>query len=218
MSEIINTYLLSNPFELVPMDRDDFYREQIESFKNIGEPSRANEIINIFLFNSHGELLLQKRSYDKKHNPGLIDKSIGGHVVYGDTPDYSVMLETVQELQTPSVVLRTEEDFNKTYQILDKYLETVSLIKLSATKLIIPIKIINGEKIKIANKMNIYFGVYDGRIRPVDREAKGVLFYSLEELEQEMKQFPDLFTDDLHILLKDFNTEINEFVNKIKKD
>lgn len=217
MSEIINTYMLSNPYEVLPINRTDFYKEQIAEYKKNGVPTRACEVINVFIFNSHGEVLIQKRSYNKNHNPGLLDKSIGGHVVFGDTADYTVMVETIQELQTPSIVLKNDIDFNKTFDLLGKYLETISVIRHGSTSLIVPKKIISGQEIVIANKVHIYFGVYDGRIRPVDREAKGILYYSFEELEDEMQKFPETFTDDLHFLVKEYRSDILSFIDKIKK-
>ncbi len=215
MSESINTFLLENPFEMIPMDRKDFYDEQVAIFKEKGQPTRAVEIINILIFNSHGELTIQKRSFEKAHNPGLLDKSIGGHIQTGDTPDYTVMIETIQELQTPSIVLKDEKDFDKTLDLLKNYLETIAVIRHFQTTLCSPVKIIQGEEIRIANKMHIYLGVYNGRIRPVDREAKGVLFYSLSELETEMKNFPQTFTDDLHVIMKDYKEDIEKFIGNI---
>ena len=32
MAEIINTFTIDNPFEMVPMDRNVFYDEQIKAF------------------------------------------------------------------------------------------------------------------------------------------------------------------------------------------
>ena len=113
MAETVNTFLLKNPFELIPMDRKDFYDEQVSEYKENGEPTRAIEVVSILLFNSHGEMIIQKRSFDKNHNPGLLDKSIGGHIQSGDTADYTVMVETIQELQTPSIVLKDKNDLNK---------------------------------------------------------------------------------------------------------
>jgi hypothetical protein len=37
MSEIINTYLLEDSDTLIPMNQDEFYREQIEVFKKINK-------------------------------------------------------------------------------------------------------------------------------------------------------------------------------------
>ncbi|MCA9356118.1 NUDIX domain-containing protein [Candidatus Nomurabacteria bacterium] len=216
MSETVNTYSLDNTDFLVPMDRKAFYEEQTRVFKETGKPTKAVEIVNIMIFNSYGEIIIQKRSYEKAHNPGLLDKSIGGHVVHGDTVEYTVMVETVQELQTPSIVLKDFIDFNKTINILGSYLETIAIISTTKPIFYEPVKIINNEKIKIANKMHLFLGVYDGRIRPVDREAKGVLFYSLEELETEMKNQPNAFTDDLHEIIKLYKDEIVAFVELIK--
>ncbi len=217
MAEIINTYLLENPAEMVQMDRKDFYDEQIRIFKETGKPTKAVEVINVLLFNSHGELTVQKRSFEKNHNPGLLDKSIGGHVENGNTPDYTVMVETIQELQTPSIVLRNQNDFDKTIKLLGKYLETVSVICHLKTEIKTFVKVVNGEDIEIANKMHLYIGVYDGRTRPVDRESKGVLFYSLPELENEMQKSPSTFTNDLHFIMKEYKKEIYEFLNEITK-
>ncbi len=217
MAEIVNTFLLENPHDMIPMDRKDFYDEQVKNFKENGKPTRAVEVVNVLLFNSHGELIIQKRSFDKNHNPGLLDKSIGGHIENGNTPDYTVMVETIQELQTPSIVLRNQNDFDKTIKLLGKYLETVSVIFHSKTEIKTFVKTINKDEVEIANKMHLYIGAYDGRIRPVDRESKGVLFYSLSELENEMQKSPASFTNDLHFIMKEYKKEIYEFVDKIKK-
>jgi len=217
MEDKINTFLLKNPFELIPMDRKAFYEEQVLIHKNGGKPDRAIEIVNILMFNSYGEMIIQKRSFDKNHNPGLLDKSIGGHIQFGDTPDYTAMVETIQELQTPSIVLKNESDFIKTFNLLNKYLETISVIQYFTTALYTPMKIINKEEILIANKAHIYFGIYDGRIRPVDRESKGVLFYSLAELRNEMEKSPDTFTNDIHLIMKEYKQEIEKFVEMITK-
>lgn len=217
MSEIINTYLLSDPDTVIPMDRDEFYAEQVEVFKKTGQPTRANDIIDVFIFNGSDELIIQKRSYDKAHNAGLLDKSVGGHIRYGDTADYSVMVETVQELQTPSIVLKNTKDFNKTLILLNDYLTTIAVVKHSESKIYLMDKIINGKTIKIANKIHAYFGIYDGRIKPVDKEAKGMLYYTLAELDEEMKKFPDTFTHDMHVLIKSLRPEINDFLKLMKK-
>lgn len=215
MSEIINSYLLSEPEKNVPIDRDEFYAEQIAAYNKTGSPTRACEIVQVFLFNANSELLIQKRSYDKRHNPGLLDKTIGGHIRYGDTPDYTVMVESVQELQTPSIVLRSAEDYAKTATLLADYLTTIAVIEHIQSKLYRLEKVFDGKLVTIASKTHIYFGVYNGSIRPVDREAKGVLFYTLPELDNEMKSSPDIFTQDIHTLLTDLRPKMEAFVHLI---
>jgi len=216
MSEMINSYPIQDPETLVPMDRKKFYEEQIAIFKETGKPTRAVDAIAILIFNSKGEILLQKRSYDKSHNPGLIDKSMGGHVQYGDAIDYTVMVETVQELHTPSVVLKSKADFDKTYKLLHEYLGTLAIVRHIDSEIRVQIKLIDDEPIDIANRLHMYFGVYDGRVRPADGEAQGVLWYSLEDLDKEMKRFPDTFTHDLGLFLKEYKDEIRKFIDYIK--
>jgi len=215
MSEILNTYLLSAPEIAVPMERADFYREQVAEYKKTGKPTRAVEIVNLFIFNSVGELLVQKRSYDKAHNAGLLDKSVGGHVRYGDTADFTVMVETVQELQAPSIVLRDLSDFEKAYKLLREYLTTIAIVRHVQSKIFLLDKNIEGENVKIANRVHLYFGIYAGSVRPADREAKGVILYSLNELGEELKKIPDAFTLDMHILYKEFGVEMRKFLDSI---
>ncbi len=217
MSETVNTYMLDNPEVSTPMNRNEFYAEQVAEYKKGGKPTRAVEVVNVIVFNSHGEMIIQKRSFEKTHNAGLLDKSVGGHLQFGDTPDYTVMVETLQELQTPSIVLKDTVDFQKTHILLNNYLETIAIVKKAKPTLYSPIKIINGEEVRIANKMHLYLGVYDGRIRPVDREAKGILFYTLAELENEMAKSPETFNDDLCCILEEYRDEIASFTQIIEK-
>lgn len=214
MSETIIIRTLDNPGEEIPMDRDLFYEEQISAFKETGKPTKAVDIIDVFIFNANRELLIQKRAFDKNHNPGLLDKSIGGHIRYGDTPDYTVMVETVQELQVPSIVLRGNADFERTRDLLKNYLETVAIIEHYHDGIHVLPKLIKGEKVSIANNVHAFFGLYNGRIRPVDREAKGVIWYSLKELKNEMEKFPETFSGDMHFFLKHFGKELEAFTAK----
>ena len=208
---------MNDPESLIPMKRDEFYAEQIKIFKETGHATRACDIIDIFIFNSHGDLLVQKRSRDKNHNAGMFDKTIGGHVTYGDTYNHTVMVETVQELQTPSIVLNNKNDFIKTLDVLSEYTETIAIIKRNDTEIHTLPKIIKGERINILNRVHLYFGVYDGRTRPVDREAQGVLYYNFDDLIAEMSDNPTMFTDDLHFLMKTYEKEMRAFIEYIKE-
>lgn len=215
MKENVVVRTLADPHKAYPVDRGVFYKDQLSAFKKYGKPTKAVDVVDIFIFNSHGELLVQKRSFDKGHNPGLLDKSIGGHMTYGDAPDYTVMLETVQELQVPSIVLRNKTDFKKTRKLLKDYSETIAILEWIHEGVHVLPKIINGEKIDIANNIHVYFGLYNGKIRPIDREAKGVLWYSLKELKEEMRKFPETFSGDMYFFLKHFGKELENFTKGI---
>lgn len=217
MSEILNTFLLKDPETPIPMDREKFYSEQISIYQKTGNPTRACDIVDVFIFNTEKQLIVQKRSQDKKHNPGLLDKSIGGHVRYGDTPDYTVMVETVQEMQTPSIVLKNKSDFKKTFKLLADYLTTVSIIGHGSSDIMLLEKKIDGRPVIIANKVHVYLGIYDGRTKTVDKEAQGLLSYTLADLDKEMKAIPSLYTGDMHVLLHKERGEIEEFLDFVEK-
>jgi isopentenyldiphosphate isomerase len=216
MSEKIIAYDLDTPEVPIVMDRNEFYREQTEVFKQEGKPTKAIEVVNILVFNPQGDVIVQKRSITKAHNPNLLDKSVGGHVQAGDTLTYTVMVELLQELQTPSIVVNSDQEFIKTNALLKEHLETIAIVKPIITTLYLPKKVIDTEEIIIANKMHLYFAVYAGRVRPVDKEAKGILFYSSSELTEELKKQPALFTDDLHIIWRNYQKDIELFTTVIK--
>jgi len=216
MSETVTTFKLDSPEVAIPMDRDEFYREQIQEFKNNGKPSRAVGIVDIFLFDIKGELFVQKRSDGKAHNAGMFDKSLGGHIQFGDSPNYTTMVESVQELQVPSITLNSEEDFIKTYGVLEEYLDTIAVVRLLDEKIGYYVKMIHGEKIVIANKKHLYIGIYDGSTKTVDREAKGVILYTLEDLKKEIKANPNLFTHDLAHYLNKYEDDMKKTLKKLK--
>ena len=54
--------------------------------------------VHILVFNSEGELYLQKRSSTKDVNPGLWDTSAAGHVDFGESYEESARRDLVEEL------------------------------------------------------------------------------------------------------------------------
>jgi len=216
MSEKITTYMLRESDVPIPMDRDEFYRTQIKTLKESGESTRAVEIVGLLLFNVDGEIILQKRSTEKNHNPRMIDKAIGGHVKWGESPSYTMMVETVQELRVPSIVLRTSDDFRKTYKTLHDYLDNIAIIEELDRGIFELVRKIDGVEYKLASMVHLFIGVYTGSTKPVDKEASGVLYYSLDALEEEMKDEPQLFTHDLHMYLDKYKKEIGIFLSHLK--
>jgi len=206
---------LDNKSKAHPMDRKHFYDDQIEEFKKNGKPSLAVGIFDVMLFTEQKEIILQKRSHKKRHNAYLIDKTVGGHIQYGDSPFYTAMIECVQELRVPAVVLRQEEDFERTFGILSKSLESTAILELIDQNIYNIANIYDGEEIEIAKNIWMFIGVYGGAMKPVDREASGVLYYELDILEEEMKRMPELFTPDLHFMIKKYRKNIDSLLDKL---
>lgn len=55
-------------------------------------------VVHLHLFNSHGELYLQKRPAWKDIQPGRWDTAVGGHVDYGETVVEALHREVCEEL------------------------------------------------------------------------------------------------------------------------
>jgi isopentenyldiphosphate isomerase len=63
-----------------------------------GKSMLLHPVVHLHLFNSKGELFLQKRAMTKDIQPGKWDTSVGGHVGVGETPDTALLREAGEEL------------------------------------------------------------------------------------------------------------------------
>lgn len=63
-----------------------------------GNPGLLHRVVHVLVFNEAGDLLLQKRSFNKDVAPGRWDTSVGGHVNAGETLDDAVKREMEEEL------------------------------------------------------------------------------------------------------------------------
>lgn len=55
-------------------------------------------VVHLHVFNSRGEVYLQKRPEWKDIQPGKWDTSVGGHIDYGETPEQALTREVREEL------------------------------------------------------------------------------------------------------------------------
>ena len=55
-------------------------------------------VVHLHVFNSRGEVYLQKRPEWKDIQPGKWDTSVGGHMDYGETPEQALAREVREEL------------------------------------------------------------------------------------------------------------------------
>lgn len=55
-------------------------------------------VVHLHVFNSKGEVYLQKRPEWKDIQPGKWDTSVGGHIDFGETPEQALVREVREEL------------------------------------------------------------------------------------------------------------------------
>ena len=79
-------------------DRKEFYKEIRQEFKEHGQITRKVKTIRLILMNSAGRIYTQKRSKLKEENQGMYDKTVGGHMVAGDSANMTVVKECAEEL------------------------------------------------------------------------------------------------------------------------
>ncbi len=80
------------------VDRDGNVVGLAERSELHGNPSLIHRVVHVLVFNTRGELLLQRRSQEKDVAPGKWDTSVGGHVNPGEDMRGAALREMGEEL------------------------------------------------------------------------------------------------------------------------
>lgn len=89
------------------MDKTEYFPLVTDDGQVIGKASRTechsgsfllHPVVHLHVFNSAGELYLQKRAMNKDIQPGKWDTSVGGHVDYGEEITHALRREVAEEL------------------------------------------------------------------------------------------------------------------------
>jgi isopentenyldiphosphate isomerase len=183
--------------------REIFYAESKKEFNKKGKISKQVKSIRLLLMNSQGRIYLQKRSSLKKENPGLYDKTVGGHVQHGDSWNMAVVRECAEELGFPASILDADE-FSKAIRLTD--LSIVGVFRKVE-------EVSNFASARVDKKGNrfiqpyitaFFIGYYDGAIRFIDGESSGIEVFSLQELKKELRENPKKFTEDVAFIIKKY--------------
>lgn len=76
-------------------------RDEVIGSRSRGEVHRSgllHRAVHVLVFNSQGEVFLQKRSMTKDRQPGVWDSSSSGHVDAGETYDTAASRELAEEI------------------------------------------------------------------------------------------------------------------------
>ena len=193
MNEKFEVYDLED--NLVRVEERKTYEKSITAeFLETGAISTKVRSVRMMLMTSNGRIYMQKRSRIKSTNPGLLDKTVGGHVSAGHSDELTVVKECAEELGIPAAVL-DKKSFTKISPESFQVIAVVNKVE-TISDFISRREIGNDKFIEQPYIAEMYLGYYDGPIRFVDGESCGIESFSMSELEQEMENHPSLFTQD----------------------
>lgn len=132
---------------------------------------------SIFLFNSKGEMLLQKRAAKKYHSPNQWTNAVCSHPRNGETYLDGATRRLKEEL---GITANLSEKFNFIY------------------------KADVGEGLWEHELDHVFIGNYEGEFNLNKDEVDEVRYVSMEELDQELSQNPEHFTEWFKIILEEY--------------
>lgn len=149
------------------------YVDKEDNIIGVGSRWEAHEkgiihrIIRIYLYNSKGEILWQKRADHLRTNPGKWNESVAGQVDEGESYREAAQREMREEIGISGVELS---------EIKKIYLEET-------------------EENKRKRFTTLFTCIYDGEVHPDPNEVSQVRWVSPEAIRKEMKEHPGNFSE-----------------------
>lgn len=146
-----------------PQDEEIGYMEKMEAHQ-LGLLHRA---FSVFLFNSKGEMLLQKRAISKYHSGGLWTNACCSHPRKGETIEQAASRRTREELGC-------EPELQKIHSFIYKAALDNNLTEHEFD--------------------HVLFGNYEGEMNLNVNEVSEIVYLPIQQIRQEMNEQPDKFT------------------------
>lgn len=93
-----------------------------------GNPALIHRVAHVLVFNSQGELFLQKRAMDKDVQPGMWDTSVGGHLDAGEEYTTGARREMAEELGIADADLKFLYKYRHENAYESEYVATFSCV------------------------------------------------------------------------------------------
>jgi len=152
--------------KIILVDENDREMGSGEKLK-VHEEGKLHRAFSIFVFNSKGELLLQRRAASKYHCGGLWTNTVCSHPRVGESLDKAVHRRLKEEM---GFDVPLKEVFSFIY------------------------KVRFGNGLTEHELDHVFFGQYDSEPRPNPEETDGWKWVSLGELKKNVKKNPDSYT------------------------
>ncbi|QCX54031.1 isopentenyl-diphosphate Delta-isomerase [Elizabethkingia sp. JS20170427COW] len=133
---------------------------------------------SVFLFNDEGKMLLQQRASCKYHSPNQWTNACCSHPREGETYQNAALRRLQEEL---GIHCDIEEKFHFIY------------------------KADVGNQLIEHELDHVFIGTYNGELNLNPEEVAAVRWISLEDLEKEVKEQPQHFTEWFKIILNEYN-------------
>lgn len=144
-------------------DREIGTMEKLEAHQK----GRLHRAFSVLIFNSKGEILLQKRAQGKYHSAGLWTNTCCSHPLPGESMEKAIRRKLMQEM-----------GFETTAEFAYKFLYRTQLSNL----------LIEHEY------DHVYIGTFDGKPEVNPSEVESWRYISMDQLREEVKAHPERFT------------------------
>lgn len=206
--ELLTLYTKEEPEKAIKCGRAEYYDNDFTTYKN-----HYPALIDVFLFNNFGEVLLQRRGRNKRKNPYRLHTTIGGHINWGEEPSFSLVHEAIEELGAP-VLLFSKDEYDGAVKKLYNYTNKAALV-YNVKEFFRNFPDSNDEDKKtIKDRIWLYFGLYNGPVDTPDRESAGYEWTSLDVLKEEIATNPSQLTSGLIEFFETFEEDMRAFTEK----
>jgi NUDIX domain len=205
MSEIIVFFDKDQPENPIHVDRKDK--------SNPIYNGKFLHVIDVILFNSYGEILLQQRARHKT-SAGLLHTSIWGHVNIWEKPAFTVIHECLEEIWVPAI-LTNQDQFQMYFNRLSANTDRCALLSHVRDYFDdIPFENpLSWTIYQAFDRRYLCYGIYDWPLLSVDRDAWWFIYMTLDEILTAIENKNPIFTPPLMHMITNNIDSLIEFRN-----